>query len=110
MASSTTDSRLGLTGGTAFKAPCKAASTANLTLSGEQTVDGVACVTDDRVLVKDQTACAENGIYVVDTGAWSRSLDFDGTNDVVQGTQVYVNTGGSSNGGKIGRASCRERE
>src|SRR3990167_2986073 len=99
MASSTTDSRLGLTGGTAFKAPCKAASTANLTLSGEQTVDGVACVTDDRVLVKDQTAGAENGIYVVDTGAWSRSLDFDGTNDVVQGTQVYVNTGGSSNGG-----------
>jgi hypothetical protein len=62
-------------------------------------VDGVACVTDDRVLVKDQTAGAENGIYVVDTGAWSRSLDFDGTNDVVQGTQVYVNTGGSSNGG-----------
>lgn len=99
MASSTTDSRLGLTGGTAFKAPCKAASTANLTLSGEQTVDGVSCVTGNRVLVKNQTDATENGIYSVDTGSWTRTLDFDGTNDVVTGTQVYVNTGGGSNGG-----------
>ena len=101
MASSTTDRRLGLTGGVAFKAPVKAATTANITLSGEQSIDGVSCVTDDRVLVKNQTTASENGIYVVDTGSWSRDLDFDGANEVVQGTQVYVNTGGSSNGGGI---------
>lgn len=99
MSSSTTDRRLGLTGGTAFKAPVKAATTANITLSGEQTVDGVSCVTADRVLVKNQTTGSQNGIYVVDTGTWTRDLDFDGSNDVVCGTQVYVVTGGSANGG-----------
>jgi len=101
MASSSTSRRLGLTGGSAYKAPVIAATTTNITLSGEQTIDGVACVTDDRVLVKDQTAGAENGIYSVDTGSWTRTLDFDGTGDVVQGTQVYVNIGGSSNGGTV---------
>lgn len=57
------------------KSPVEAASTGNLTLSGEQTVDGVALVTGDRVLVKDQTSQDENGIYVVAAGAWSRSSD-----------------------------------
>jgi hypothetical protein len=90
MTSSTTDRRLGLTGGTAFKAPCRVATTANITLSGEQTIDGVACVTGDRVLVKNQTTTTQNGIYVVDTGTWTRDLDFDGTNDIRNGTLVYV--------------------
>lgn len=99
MASSTTDRRLGLTGGTAFKAPCKAATTANITLSAEQTIDGVSCVTGNRVLVKNQTTATENGIYVVDSGSWTRDLDFDGSNDVVQGTQVFINAGGTANGG-----------
>ena len=90
---------MGLTGGTAFKAPVKAATTANITLSATQFIDGLSCSTGDRVLVKDQSTASENGIYVADTGAWSRDLDFDGLEDIVQGTQVYVNIGGSSNGG-----------
>jgi len=45
------------------KIPCIVATTANITLSGEQTIDGVLTSTN-RVLVKDQTAGAENGIYV----------------------------------------------
>ncbi len=97
MSSSTTDRRLGLTGGTAYKAPVACATTTNITLSGEQSVDGVT-TSSSRVLVKDQTTATENGIYDSDTGAWTRSLDFDGINDVVQGTQVYVN-GGSTNAG-----------
>ncbi len=97
MASSTTDRRLGLTGGTAFKAPVACATTSNITLSGEQSIDGVT-TSSSRVLVKDQTDTTENGIYNSDTGSWTRSLDFDGINDVVQGTQVYVN-GGSTNAG-----------
>lgn len=99
MSSSTTDRRLGLTGGAAIKAPCKAATTANITLSGEQTIDGVSCVTSDRVLVKNQTTGSENGIYVVDTGAWTRDLDCDGTNDLRSGTLVRVNQGSSNAGG-----------
>lgn len=83
----------GLSSSTAIKGPCKAATTANITLYGEQTIDGVAIVTGDRVLVKDQTAGYENGIYVADTGQWRRSRDFNRTNDVREGTQVLVTDG-----------------
>ena len=76
-----------------MKAPVLVASTGNLTLSGEQTIDGIAVVSSDRVLVKDQTDATENAVYIVDTGAWSRAADFDGARDVVRGTIVYVSTG-----------------
>jgi hypothetical protein len=77
----------------AIKVPVKAATTANITLSGEQTIDGTSCVTGDRVLVWQQTSGATNGIYTVDTGAWTRALDFDGNNDVTQGTIFKVING-----------------
>ena len=59
------------------KASCLAATTANITLSGAQTIDGVSVVAGDRVLVKNQTAQADNGIYVVSASAWARSTDAD---------------------------------
>lgn len=83
----------GLSGGIAIKVPCRVATTANITLSGEQTIDGIAVGEDDRVLVKDQSTGAENGIYECSTGSWTRAPDFDGDNDVVMGTQVTVNFG-----------------
>lgn len=83
----------GVLGSVAIKAPCRVATTANITLSGTQTIDGVAVVADDRVLVKDQTTQTENGIWICDSSAWSRSKDFDGTRDVVQGTLVPVYAG-----------------
>ena len=98
MTSVTSDRRQGLNSGAAVKVPCDAATTANITLSGEQTIDGVACVTGDRVLVKDQTDSSENGIYVVDTGTWDRARDWDGSYDIVTGTFMYV-TAGSANRG-----------
>lgn len=58
------------------KASVKAASTANIaSLSGAMTVDGVALVAGDRVLVKDQTTTSANGVYVVAAGAWARADD-----------------------------------
>jgi len=93
MASVTTDRRRGINSGAAIKTPCIAASTANVTLSGEQTIDGVSLVTDDRVLLKDQTTATENGIYAVNTSTWSREPDFDGKFDVVEGTIVPVSRG-----------------
>lgn len=74
----------------AVKVPCRAATTANITLSGEQTVDGVALVTGDRCLVKSQTSGVNNGIYLVDTGIWTRTPDFDGTYDIIKGTFVHI--------------------
>lgn len=92
------DRTMGLVGNVAMKSPCRVASTANLTLSGEQTIDGVAAVTGDRVLVKDQTTGTENGIYDVDTGDWNRSQDADGNYDLVEGTMVKVNGGSTASG------------
>lgn len=59
------------------KASAVVATTANITLSGTQTIDGIALVAGDRVLVKNQTTASANGIYVVAAGAWTRSTDAD---------------------------------
>ena len=59
-----------------FLVGVKAASTANIaSLSGTMTIDGVALVAGDRVLVKDQTTTSANGVYVVAAGAWARADD-----------------------------------
>jgi hypothetical protein len=100
MASPTQDRRYGVVGSVAFKAPCAAASTGNLTLSGTtQILDGVTPASGDRVLVKNQTDSADNGIYDVDTSAWTRSYDFNGNYDIKKGTLVYVTAGTSAGKG-----------
>jgi len=83
----------GLASGAAIKVPCRVATTANITLSGLQTINGVTVIAGDRVLVKNQTDQTQNGIWVADTGDWDRSKDFDGNLDVVDGTIVTVNEG-----------------
>lgn len=65
------------------KLSVRAATTANITLSGTQTIDGVTLIANDRVLVKNQTTNTQNGIYVVAAGAWSRAADADTTPDLV---------------------------
>jgi hypothetical protein len=57
--------------GISWKAPVTAATTANITLSGAQTIDTVSVVVGDTVLVKNQTNSAQNGIYNVNAGAWT---------------------------------------
>jgi len=60
------------------KASCVVATTANLAaLSGLLTIDGITVVAGDRVLVKNQTAQADNGIYVASASAWARSSDMN---------------------------------
>lgn len=49
----------------------------NITLSGNQTIDGIGTTVGDRVLVNGQTDLVENGVYVVATGAWTRAADFN---------------------------------
>lgn len=77
----------------AIKAPCRVASTGNLTLSSTQVIDGVAVTTGERVLVWNQSTNTENGIYQVNSSAWSRTGDFDSSQDVASGSLVYVSAG-----------------
>lgn len=58
-----------------FFSPCRVATTAAITLSGLQTIDGVTLVDADRVLVKDQADQTTNGIYSASSGNWVRSSD-----------------------------------
>ncbi len=61
--------------GLTSKAPVRVLATSNLTLSGTQTIDGVAVVAGNRVLAAGQTTASQNGVYVVAAGAWARAAD-----------------------------------
>lgn len=93
MSGTQTDRINGISSSVAVKAPVVAATTANITLYGTQTIDDIAIVADDRVLVKDQTDSTENGIYLCKATTWERDKDFDGARDAVKGTSVLVNSG-----------------
>jgi hypothetical protein len=87
-----------------WKESVRAASTANVTIASALTngssMDGVTLATGDRVLLKNQTAPAENGIYiVVASGAASRSGDADTSAEVTAGMTVSVEEG-TANGDK----------
>jgi hypothetical protein len=64
--------------GLTVKTPVTVATTENLAaLTGLLTIDGRVLVAGDRVLVKDQTTAADDGIYVAAAGAWTRATDMD---------------------------------
>lgn len=84
--------------GITWKNSVKAATTANITLSGTQTIDGIALIANDRVLVKNQSTATQNGIYIVAAGAWSRATDANISAEI-WGSAVYVQSGGTVNGG-----------
>lgn len=54
------------------------ATSANITLSGLQTIDGYVTLAGDRVLVNGQTDATQNGIYAAASGAWTRTSDASG--------------------------------
>ncbi|WP_265822492.1 phage tail-collar fiber domain-containing protein [Geovibrio ferrireducens] len=78
----------------------RAATTAHITLSGLQTVDGVSLSSGDRVLVKNQSTASSNGIYTAASGAWARAVDFNNTDNVLPGSLVSV-VEGTANGGYL---------
>jgi lipoprotein signal peptidase len=106
------------TSGLSAKASCRSASTVNLTAtynngtsgvgatltnSGTLAVlslDGVTAVTNDRVLIKNQTTTPTNGIYSVTnigsgTVAWilTRTTDYNSSTTVAEGTYSVVEEG-----------------
>lgn len=63
------------------------------------TLDGVSLAANDRILLKDQSTGAQNGIWVVTTlgsganGVWDRATDFDADAEVTAGAFVFVTEG-----------------
>ena len=78
--------------GLSWKQPVLCATTANISLTGIQTLDGISTVAGSRVLVKNQTAAAENGIYISASGAWARSTDADTWNELVS-AMLFIEEG-----------------
>jgi hypothetical protein len=78
------------------KASVKVATTATGDLAtafaADQLVDGIALVTGDRILIKDQTTASENGIYVVTATAPTRASDFN-SNGTYKGAFTFVEQG-----------------
>lgn len=79
------------------KAAVNLATTANIALTGEQTIDGVL-TSSSRVLVRNQTTPSQNGIYVSSAGAWTRALDAATASGL--GYAAVTVLSGTSNGGK----------
>lgn len=75
------------------KQSVRIATTTAITMSGLQVIDGVQLVSGDRVLVKDQVAGKENGIYIASSGAWLRATDADASSEVTSGLLVTVEQG-----------------
>lgn len=88
--------------GRSWKQPVRVASTANIDLSvvaDPSPVDGVTLANGDRILLKNQTAPAQNGIYVavsaVDPTTWVRASDAD-TALELEAAAVFVEEGTAS--------------
>ncbi|TGP28194.1 DUF2793 domain-containing protein [Mesorhizobium sp. M2D.F.Ca.ET.232.01.1.1] len=87
----------GKVAGLSWKQAVRAATTANGTLASAfangSTIDGVTLATGDRILIKNQSSGAENGIYIVAaSGAPARATDADSGAELVNAS-VYVSEG-----------------
>lgn len=79
-----------------WKESVRAASTGNVNVSSPgASIDGVTLSGGDRVLLKDQTSGAENGIYAFNgaAAAMTRTSDADSAGDVTAGMAVFVEEG-----------------
>ena len=75
------------------KQSVRVATTEEITLSGTQTIDGIAVIVGNRVLVKNQGTASENGIWVVNSSTWSRATDADSDAEVTAGLFTFVEQG-----------------
>ena len=78
--------------GLSWKDAVRVATTANVDLAAPGVIDGVTLVEGNRVLVKNQTTAAQNGIYVLSGGALVRTTDMDEVGEFSSAT-VFVQEG-----------------
>jgi len=82
----------GVAQGLDIKEAARVATTANITLSGTQTIDGVAVSADQRVLVKNQSTSSENGLYLCKASTWARTSDLAAGSDA-KSVFVFISEG-----------------
>ena len=81
-----------MSAGLSWKDSVRIATTANVTQSGLTAVDGVTPAANDRILCKNQTTASQNGIWLAQSGAWTRATDADSAGEI-DGMAVFVMEG-----------------
>lgn len=72
------------------------ATSAVPSLSGQQSIDGVVVALGSTVLLTAQSSSVLNGIWQVNSGAWTRVSDMASGSYLVRGTIVVVSTGNAN--------------
>lgn len=83
-----------------WKQPVRVATTANITLSGIQIIDGITISLNNRILVKNQSIASQNGIYIVSTGLWPRTSDMP-NGYAASGSIVWIEEGTQNQSGWV---------
>jgi len=82
-----------------WKQSVRVATTQDISLTSPGNIDGVSLVDEDRVLVKNQTNAAENGIYVYYSASNQLIRSLDAIQDsLTSGAAAYVEEGTENNG------------
>lgn len=80
--------------------PVKAATTGNITLANEQSIDSYSAVAGNRILVWKQSTASQNGVYVVVSGgSWTRATDADTWAELYQSKMAVENGSTYGSGG-----------
>lgn len=82
-----------LVNGVAIKPAVKTVAVANQSLTGLPTIDGITMVANERILLTAQTTASQNGIWLVQSGAWTRPTDFAAASTQKEGIMVLVAAG-----------------
>ena len=69
------------------------ATTSIVSLAGQQSVDGVLAPLGSIVLATAQPSSVNNGLWVVNSGSWTRTTDYATNSFFVRGTLAFMSSG-----------------
>ena len=82
-----------LINGIAIKPSVKYVATSNVTLSGSQSIDGSSTSANDRILLTAQSTGSQNGLWLAQSGSWTRPTDWAAASSQKEGIMVLVAEG-----------------
>lgn len=87
-----------LVAGLSWKETARIASLTNVTISGLAAIDGVTPVANDRILLMGQSTGSQNGLWLAQSGAWSRPTDYNAAGEAEAAAMFVLE--GTANGDK----------